>query len=71
MPFKMHKIIFISRKKCVPTLAKIFILITRNTLIFSFGLSNYLEYFDGIFDIFLLLLFFLFLNLEEFKYFFF
>ena len=41
MPFKMHKIIFFSRKKkkklCVPTLPKIFTPITRNTLIFLFG----------------------------------
>ena len=46
MPFKKHKIIFFSRKKiiekktCVPTLHKIFRPVTRNTLIFLFGLSK-------------------------------
>ena len=44
MPFKMHKIIFqekkIKKKRCVPTLLKIFRPVTRNTLSFSFGLSK-------------------------------
>ena len=40
MPFKMNKIIFISRRRkifekmCVPTLPKIFRPVARNTLIF-------------------------------------
>ena len=45
MPFKMHKIIFfpekkIMKKKCVPTLPKIFRPINGNTLIFIFGLIH-------------------------------
>ena len=41
MPFKMHKIIFFPEKKiCVPTLPKIFRPITRNMLIFLFGLTK-------------------------------
>ena len=45
MPFKMHKIIFFSRKKiikkiCVPTLPKIFRPVTRNTLFLLFGLNS-------------------------------
>ena len=39
----MHKIAFFEKKKmkkiCVPTLAKIFRPVTRNTLIFLFGLN--------------------------------
>ena len=47
-PFKMHKIIFFARKKiikklCVPTLPKIFRPVTRNTLIFLFGLTSVLH----------------------------
>ena len=43
MPFKMHKIYILPEKKllkniCVPTLPKIFRLITRNALIFLFGI---------------------------------
>ena len=45
MPLKMHKIIFFSRKKkCVPTLPRIFRPINRNTLIFLFGLSMIQNY---------------------------
>ena len=46
MPFKMHKIIKkrsrknIKKKICVPTLPKIFRPVTRNTLIFLFGLNS-------------------------------
>ena len=41
MPFKMHKMIYFSRKKIyMPTLPKIFRHITRNTLIFLFGFSR-------------------------------
>ena len=41
MPFKMHKIIFFSRKKIyVRTLPKSFRPITQNTLIFLFGLIH-------------------------------
>ena len=42
MPFKMHKIIIIfpEKKICVPTLPKIFRPVTRNTLIFLFGLMH-------------------------------
>ena len=44
MPFKMHKIILFSRKKkrkkiCVPTVPKVFRPVTRNMLIFLFGLN--------------------------------
>ena len=44
MPFKMHKIIFCFPEKkdkeiCVPTLPEIFRPVTRNTLIFFFGLG--------------------------------
>ena len=44
MPFKMHKIIYLSQKKiikkiCVSTLPKIFRPLTRNTLIILFGLK--------------------------------
>ena len=44
-PFKMHKILFFSRKKrikkiCVPTLPKIFSPVTLITLIFLFGLTE-------------------------------
>ena len=40
-PFKMHKIIFFFQKKyaCLP-LGKIFRFVTRNTLIFLFGLTT-------------------------------
>ena len=39
LPFKMHKIIFFSRKKiCLPTLSKIFRPVTGNTHFFLFGL---------------------------------
>ena len=40
MPFKMHKIIFYPEKIiCVPTLPKIFRPVTRDILIFLFGLT--------------------------------
>ena len=38
MPFKMHKIIYFFQEKNVPTLPKIFRPVTRNTLLFLFGL---------------------------------
>ena len=42
IPVKMHKIIFVSRKKiCVPILPKIFRPVTRNThILFLFGLKS-------------------------------
>ena len=40
MHFKMHKIIFFQKKKCVPTLPKIFRSVTRNTLIFYLALCR-------------------------------
>ena len=42
MPFKMHKFFFFFQKKkkiSVPSLPKIFRPVTRNTLIFLFGLT--------------------------------
>ena len=46
MPFKMHKIILFYGKNyiCVPTLYKMYRPVTRNTLIFLFGLTNLLFY---------------------------
>ena len=42
MPFKLHKIIFLSRKKiCVSTIPKIFRPFTRNILIFYLALLWY------------------------------
>ena len=45
---KMHKIIYFFKKKCVPTLPKIFRAATRNTLIFLFGLRVVPIYTDSI-----------------------
>ena len=42
MPFKIHKIIFFSRKKkCAPSLPKIFRLMTWNTYFFTWPKLNY------------------------------
>ena len=51
MPFKMHKMIFISRKKnkkkCVPTLPKMFRPVTRNPLFVLFDFSTDFPFFLG------------------------